>query len=133
MELDSLKNNMQPIVRMVDNFYKNRNLGLLFEVKAGDGKLLVCSSDLAKNLNTRPVARQLRYSLLKYMESDKFNPQEEVAFKQIKQVLHNVNRTKEVNKSSRSMRIISSCVLSHHRTCRSAYGGSIITNTLLPY
>lgn len=33
MELDSLKNNMQPIVRMVDNFYKNRNLGLLFEVK----------------------------------------------------------------------------------------------------
>lgn len=28
------------------------------------------------------------------------------------------------------MRIISSCVLSHHRTCRSAYGGSIITNTL---
>ena len=99
MELDSLKNNMQPIVRMVDNFYKNRNLGLLFEVKAGDGKLLVCSSDLAKNLNTRPVARQLRYSLLKYMESDKFNPQEEVAFKQIKQVLHNVNRTKEVKKS----------------------------------
>ena len=99
MELDSLKNNMQPIVRIVDNFYKNRNLGLLFEVKAGDGKLLVCSSDLAKNLNTRPVARQLRYSLLKYMESDKFNPQEEVAFKQIKQVLHNVNRTKEVKKS----------------------------------
>ena len=34
MELDSLKNNMQPIVRMVDNFYKNRNLGLLFEVKS---------------------------------------------------------------------------------------------------
>ena len=99
MELDSLKNNMQPIVRMVDNFYKNRNLGLLFEVKAGYGKLLVCSSDLARDLNTRPVARQLRYSLLKYMESDKFNPQEEVAFKQIKQVLHNVNRTKEEKKS----------------------------------
>lgn len=99
MELDSLKNNMQPIVRMVDNFYKNRNLSLLFEAKAGDGKLLVCSSDLAKSLNTRPVARQLRYSLLKYMESDKFNPQEEVTFKQIKQVLHNVNRTKEEKKS----------------------------------
>lgn len=61
--------------------------------------LLVCSSDLAKSLNTRPVARQLRYSLLKYMESDKFNPQEEVTFKQIKQVLHNVNRTKEEKKS----------------------------------
>ncbi|MBR1801102.1 MAG: hypothetical protein IJ767_06370 [Bacteroidaceae bacterium] len=34
--------------------------------------------------------------------------------------------------SSRSMGIISPCVLSHHRTCRSAYGGSIINSTLLP-
>lgn len=99
MELDSLKNNMQPIIRMVDNFYKNRNLGLLFEVKVGDGKLLVCSSDLTKNIDTRPVARQLRYSLLKYMESEMFNPEEEIRFEQIKQALHNVNRTKEEKKS----------------------------------
>ena len=35
--------------------------------------------------------------------------------------------------SSRSMGISSPCDLSHHRTCRSAYGGSIITSTLLPY
>lgn len=99
MELDSIKNNMQPIVRMVDNFYKNRNLGLLFEVKVGNGKLLVCSSDLTKNIDTRPVARQLRYSLLKYMESEKFNPEEEIVFEQIKQALHNANRTKEEKKS----------------------------------
>lgn len=99
MELDSMKNNLQPIVRMVDNFYKNRNLGLLFEAKAGDGKLLVCSSDLMKSLNSRPVARQLRYSLLKYMESDKFNPQEEVSFEKIKKALQNEGRRKEKKRS----------------------------------
>lgn len=99
MELDSMKNNLQPIVRMVDNFYKNRNLGLLFEAKAGDGKLLVCSSDLMKSLDSRPVARQLRYSLLKYMESDKFNPQDAVSFEQIKKALQNEGRRKEKKRS----------------------------------
>ena len=38
-----------------------------------------------------------------------------------------------LKRSSRSMGIISPCDLSHHRTCRSAYGGSIINNTPLPY
>lgn len=99
MDLDSLQNNLQPIVRMVDNFYKNRNLGLLFEAKVGKGKLLLCSSDLAKNLNSRPVACQLRYSLLKYMESDEFNPKEEVSFIRIKQAFHNVNGAKKEKKS----------------------------------
>lgn len=99
MELDSLKNNMQPIIRMVDNFYKNRNLGLLFEAKVGNGKLLVCSSDLIKDLDSRPVSRQLRYSLLKYMENSAFHPEEELSFEQIKKILHNVNKKKEEKKS----------------------------------
>lgn len=99
MELDSLKNNLAPIIRMVDNFYKNRNLGLLFEVKVGAGKLLVCSSNLINDLENRPVARQLRYSLLKYMGTNAFNPQEAVPFQQVRKALHNVNRNKEEKKS----------------------------------
>lgn len=99
MELDSLKNNMQPIIRMVDNFYKNRNLGLVFEAKVGSGKLLMCSADLMKNLDSRPVSRQLRYSLLKYMESSAFQPEEELPFEQLKKILHNVNRKKEEKSS----------------------------------
>ena len=46
---------------------------------------------------------------------------------------HGYARFEIVTKSSRSMGISSPCDLSHHRTCRSAYGGSIINNTLLPY
>ena len=99
MELGSLKANMEPVVRMVDNFYKNRNLGLIFEAACGEGKLLVCSSDLAENLQSRPVSRQLRYSLLKYMESDAFSPKEAIPFNRIKEIIHNVKHIKEEKKS----------------------------------
>lgn len=99
MQLDSIKNNLQPIVRMVDNFFKNRNLGLLFEAKVGKGKLMVCSSDLTDELSARFVARQLRYSLVEYMCSERFDPKEELLFGQIKSSIHNVNRQKDVKKS----------------------------------
>lgn len=99
IELDALKENMQPIVRMVDNFYKNRNLGLLFETKVGNGKLLFCSSDLKDRLEARPVARQLRYSLMQYMQGEQFNPSEELMFEQIRTALHNVTKAKVEKKS----------------------------------
>ncbi len=99
MQLDSLQNNLQPVVRMVDNFYKNRNLGLIMEAKVGNGSLLVCSSDLEADLDARPVAKQLRYSLLKYMEGDRFQPKDEILFQQIEEVLHNKTRKKTEKRS----------------------------------
>ncbi len=99
IELDSLKENMQPIVRMIDNFYKNRNLGLIFEANVGDGKLLLCSPDLAENLDSRPVARQLRFSLLKYMESVDFAPKESVSFEHLRKAFHNAERMEKEKKS----------------------------------
>jgi len=49
-------------------------LGLLFETKAGNGKLMICSADLAGDLNKRIAARQFRRSVEQYMASEKFNP-----------------------------------------------------------
>lgn len=72
MIIDSL--NVTPIVRVIDNFVTNHHLANVFEAKAGKGKLVFSSIDLVNNLDERPVARQLRSSLLKYMESDAFNP-----------------------------------------------------------
>ena len=46
------------------------------QAKLSNGKLLVYSIDLRSNLDARPVARQMLYSLLKYMESENFNPKE---------------------------------------------------------
>lgn len=85
--LDSL-GTIQPIVRMIDNFFKNRNLGLIFEAKAGNGKLLVCSPDLGNDIENRPVARQLRYSLIRYMESEAFDPKQSLDFNTVESVLH---------------------------------------------
>jgi hypothetical protein len=69
-----------PLIRVVDNFFKNRNLTNLFEVRAGEGKLLFSSIDLSNRLNERPEASQLRSSVLKYMNSDMFNPENQINF-----------------------------------------------------
>jgi hypothetical protein len=71
---DSLS--VTPIVRVIDNFVTNHNLANVFEAKVGSGKLLFSAIDITTKLNERPVARQLRYSLLDYMKSDAFNPSE---------------------------------------------------------
>ena len=49
--------------------------------------LYVCSIDLMKDLETRPVARQLRYSLLKYMQSNAFAPKTELDAELLKKLL----------------------------------------------
>ncbi len=73
---DSLQ--VTPIVRLIDNFVTNHHLANVFEAKVGKGKLVFSSIDLTNKLNERIVARQLRHSLLKYMNSDAFNPSEEL-------------------------------------------------------
>jgi hypothetical protein len=51
---------------------------LLFEVKFGEGKMMVCGANLDRDLDNRPAARQFRRSIEQYMASDKFNPTEEL-------------------------------------------------------
>jgi len=72
--LDDFTPDLKPIVRIVDDWFENRRTALLFEVKLGKGKLLVSGIDLHSDLTQRPEARQLLYSLKKYMSSDQFNP-----------------------------------------------------------
>lgn len=62
----------KPIAQPVDDFHRNNKLASIFELKAGKGKLLVCGFDLKDEGN--PVARQLKSSILSYMNSDDFNP-----------------------------------------------------------
>jgi hypothetical protein len=64
----------QPLVQVIDDWFTSRKLGLLFEVRAGEGKLLVCSVDLRGELADNPVARQFRSSLLAYAASGEFQP-----------------------------------------------------------
>lgn len=64
--------NYKPIAQPVDDFHRNNKLASIFELKVGKGKLLVCGFDLKDEAN--PVARQLKNSMLHYMNSDDFNP-----------------------------------------------------------
>lgn len=71
------------IVRVIDNFVRNQNLTNLFEAKLGAGRLIFCSIDMLSDADKRPQARQLRYSLVKYMNSKDFNPQVDITKEQL--------------------------------------------------
>ena len=78
--------NVKPIVRVIDDWFKNRNTALIFELKVGKGKLMVSGIDLHTNIENRIEARQLRYSLEKYMLSSAFHPEVEANLAQIKEI-----------------------------------------------
>jgi len=68
---------------MIPDWNNPRRIGLLFEAKVGKGRLLVCGVDLKNKMEQRPVARQFRCSLEKYMTGDAFNPFQEVTMEMI--------------------------------------------------
>ena len=78
MRMDDLPQELRPIVYLIDDWFTNRRLGMLFEARIGKGKILVCSADIQHDLSSRPAAAQFRQSLLEYMASDKFQPQTEI-------------------------------------------------------
>ena len=79
VRLDSLPAALRPIVGVVDSPHENRHLAMVFEAKVGSGRLLFCATDIITDLESRPVARQLRLSLLKYMDSPMFYPDVEIS------------------------------------------------------
>jgi hypothetical protein len=74
MELGNFPAPFTPLLQGIDTWFLNRRLGMILEAKVGKGKLLVTSLDLDSQPEQRPVARQLRYSLLNYMHSSAFKP-----------------------------------------------------------
>ena len=74
VNLDALPRGLQPVVQAIDDWNRNWKLGVVFECRVGSGRLVVCSADLTSDLDARPVARQLRRSLLDYMAGDRFRP-----------------------------------------------------------
>jgi len=76
--LDRTPADFRPMVQVIDNFERNHKLGVLMETKVGNGKMLVCTIDLLGH-QQQPEARQLLHSLLRYMDSDAFAPEHEIA------------------------------------------------------
>jgi hypothetical protein len=87
MVLDEFAPEFRPIVQVIDDWTTNRKLGLIFEAKVGKGKLLVCSIDLRSNLDKRPVAWQMLHSLLRYMDSAAFAPNQSIDIELVRSLL----------------------------------------------
>jgi hypothetical protein len=81
--LDSFLPELKPIVRVIDDWFTNRRLALIFEIKVGEGKLILSGIDLLSDFEDRIEAQQLLYSLKKYMASDSFDPDAELAVQDI--------------------------------------------------
>lgn len=84
----------KPIAQPVDDFHRNNKLASIFELKVGKGKLLVVGFDIADENN--PVARQLKASVLEYMDSDRFSPQYGQDIESLKTMFTYVEPLKEV-------------------------------------
>ena len=80
--VDSLR--VDPIVEVIDNFANNRRLVSIFEAKCGHGKLVMSAMDLLSYQDSIPEVKQLFYSLITYMQSEKFEPVFQVSKQEIK-------------------------------------------------
>lgn len=85
MHLEDFPKGFQPIVQPIDTWFMNRKLGLIMEARVGNGRLVVSSADISVKSNG-PAARQLFYSIQKYMSSNNFNPKDQVPLSLIKDI-----------------------------------------------
>lgn len=65
----------EAVIEVVDNFVSNRSLALVAEGRCSNGRVLVCGIDImSPEAMKDPATAQLRRSLLKYVVSEKFDP-----------------------------------------------------------
>ena len=64
--------------RVIDSYETNHKLGIGFEARIGNGKLMVLALDTKKEMEKRPATQQLLVSIDRYVKSDRFNPQVDV-------------------------------------------------------
>jgi hypothetical protein len=82
--LNEFENDIEPIVRIIDDWFENRSLGLIFEAQVEDGKILVSGADLLSEQGSRLEAKQLLHSLTNYMMSSQFQPGSEISISELK-------------------------------------------------
>lgn len=74
IDLTTFPVDLKPVVQVIDDWFTNRPLALIVEGKVGKGKILISGIDLTTDLDKRPEAQQMLFSLKKYMAGSKFNP-----------------------------------------------------------
>ncbi len=86
MYMDALPLDFFPVVQVIPGIKDNKKTGLIWECRAGNGRLLVCTADLT-DCEGRPAARQLLYSIKNYMNSGEFAPKTELSLEALRETL----------------------------------------------
>ena len=73
----------RPILQVIDHPVRNDKLGAIMETRVGKGRLLICTLDILSSPEKRVAARQLKNSILRYMNSPEFSPQEVAGLKEV--------------------------------------------------
>jgi len=87
MVMNDLPQKINPLIGVVDSYIVNDKLSYLWEAKVGDGKLMVCSIDFDLLMRQRPASSQLLISLVKYMNSNSFQPLTDLDMEAIENIL----------------------------------------------
>ena len=74
MNLSEFPIDYQPPMQPIDTWHVSRKCGTIVEANVLNGKLLMTTLDITKKLDERVVARQLRKSIIEYMNSREFDP-----------------------------------------------------------
>ncbi len=88
INLQKIDANIKPVIRVIDDWVTNRPLALVFEAKAGKGKIMVSSIDFVTDLQKRAEAQQLLFSLKKYMAGEQFNPVTNLEINDLKKLVN---------------------------------------------
>lgn len=94
MNLEDFPVDFRPLIQPIDTWFMNRRLALVFEAQVGKGKIVVSSANLGPDVQEKPAAKQLFFSLQKYMNSDQFNPKNSLSFEVLQDLL--VSPSKEI-------------------------------------
>ena len=86
MQFTDFPADFQPLVQSIDTWFISRKIGVLFEAKVLNGRLIMTTLDLTSQPDERVVARQLRKAVYDYMNSDNFRPTFKVSPEQIGQL-----------------------------------------------
>jgi hypothetical protein len=86
INLSQMPADYQSPIQPIDTWHVSRKLGMMLEAQVLKGRLLLTTMDITNDLNKRLVARQMRYAILKYMQSDDFRPSLQLTVEQIRKL-----------------------------------------------
>lgn len=74
MNLLELPADYQSPIQPIDTWHHSRKLGMIVEANVLNGKVLMTTMDIDRDLDRRIVAKRMRNALLAYMSGDNFKP-----------------------------------------------------------